>query len=91
VGNAHIFRLGAVDRIAEGPATSGAVGIHAPPAIFAFATGRDAGDEDVIALMERGDPGAGFLDDADTLVAENTARCAGRDVACEGQYRRSSS
>ena len=37
----------------------------------------------MIALMERGDPGAGFLDDADTLVAENTARCAGRDVALE--------
>jgi hypothetical protein len=44
VGDADILGLGAVDLIAENPAASGAVGVHAAPAILAFAAGRNAGN-----------------------------------------------
>lgn len=39
MGDADVFRLGSVDRIAQDPAASGAVGIHAPAAVLALAAG----------------------------------------------------
>ncbi len=78
-----ILGLRAVDLVAEDPAAGGAVGVHLPAAIVAFAAGRDAGDEHAVARLERRDAGADLVDDADAFVAENAARRAGRDVALE--------
>ena len=52
MGNADIFRLGAVDRVAQNPAAGRAMRIHAPPAIFAFAAGGDAGDQNMVARLK---------------------------------------
>ena len=71
MGNTHILGLRAIDLIAEDPAARGAMGIHPAAAIIAFAAGGDAGNENVIALMEGSDAGAGFLDHADPFVTED--------------------
>ena len=45
MGNAHEFRLGAVNRVTKNPAAALAMRIHATTAIIAFAAGRNAGDQ----------------------------------------------
>src|SRR5690606_27946090 len=48
--DADIFGLRPVYGVAKNPAARRAMRIHAAPAIFAFAAGRDAGDQDTVAL-----------------------------------------
>ena len=76
--NADIFGLRAVDLVAEDPAAGRAMRINALAAIFAFAAGRNAGDQHAVAGLEGGDAGADAFDDADALVAEDPSRRAGR-------------
>ena len=83
IGNADELGLGAVDLVAEDPAAGGAVRVHQLPAIVAFAAGGDAGDQDAVSRLERGDGRPDLVDDADALMAENAARLTGRDVALE--------
>ena len=80
VGNADEFGLCPVDLIAEDPAASGAVRVHKLPAILAFATGADAGDQHVVSWFERGDGRPDLVDDADAFMAKNAARLTRRDV-----------
>ena len=67
--DAHQFRLRAVDRVAEDPAPGGAVGIHLLAAILHIATGADAGDQDMVSRLERGDGRANLVDNTDALMA----------------------
>ena len=81
--DAHVFGLRAVDLVAEDPAASGAVRIHAAAAIVAFAAGGDARDEHAIADGNAVTAGADLLDHADALVTEDAAGRTGRHVAFE--------
>src|SRR6266436_2560818 len=83
MGYAHVFRLSPVDRVAEDPAAGGAVRVHGAAAVFAFAAGRDARDQDAVAGAEGSDAGPCLLDRAHTLVAENAPGSASRDIALE--------
>ena len=78
VGNADELGLRAVDRVAEDPAAGRAVRIHLLAAILAFATGADAGDQNMVARLEGRHAGANFVDDADALMTENAAGLASR-------------
>jgi hypothetical protein len=68
-GNAHIFGLRAVDRVAEDPAAIDAVRVHAAAAIIAFSAGRDSRHDHTIADMKPGDRRPDFLDHTDALMA----------------------
>ena len=83
VRDADVLGLRAIDLVAENPAAGRAMRIHAATAVLALAAGRDAGDENAVAGTECGDAGADGIDDADAFMAEDAARCAGRDVAFE--------
>ena len=83
IGNADELGLGAVDGVAEDPAAGGAMRVHLLPAIFAFAAGADAGDQDTVSRLECRDGCSDLVDDADAFVAENAAGLAGRHVALE--------
>lgn len=83
VGNADELGLRAVDGVAEDPAAGRAVGVHLPAAIFALTTGTDAGDQNAIAHFECCHRRPHLLNDANSLMAENAARLASRDVALE--------
>ena len=80
MGDADIFGLGAVDDMAEDPASGRAMRVHAATAVFAFSARRDAGDQNPVAGLEGCDPGSDRFDDADAFVAQNAARCTGRHV-----------
>ena len=77
----HVLRLGAVDRVAENPATRSAMRIHPLPARLAFPARADARDEHAVAFAERRHLRTDSLDDADAFVAENPARRDRRHVA----------
>src|SRR5271169_4634941 len=81
--DADILRLRAVDLVAENPAAGRAMRKHRPPAILAFAAGRDTRDQHPVAWLECRHGPANLLNDADTLVAENAPRLASREVALE--------
>jgi hypothetical protein len=55
--------------------------VHATAAIFAFATGRDARDQDMVAVAKLDDAGTDSFDDANTLVADNAPWRAAWHVA----------
>ena len=78
VGRADELGLGAVDRVAENPAAGRAVRKHLLAAIFAFAAGADAGDQNMVARFERRHGRSNLLDDADALMTENAAGLASR-------------
>ena len=74
----EVLGLGAVDRVAEAPATKGLVAVAvaalaevAGQAGAALAAGRDRADEDALADLVAGDADAELLDDADRLVADD--------------------
>jgi hypothetical protein len=83
-GHTRVLRLQPVDQVPEDPAASAraeaVVALAAEPAAPA---GRDAGDEDAVALGDRRDRVALGHDRADGLVPEDPARLDGRDVALE--------
>ena len=54
----NIFGLRPVDFIAQDPAPGGAVGVETSTAVFAFATGGNAGNENMVAWFEVRDAGA---------------------------------
>ena len=83
IGSADELGLCAVDAVAEDPAAGGAVRVHLLPAIHAFATGADTGDEDMVSRLERRDGRPDLVDDAHALMAQNAARLASRDVTLE--------
>jgi hypothetical protein len=56
------------------------MGVHLPPAIFAFAAGAHAGDQDKVSGLECRHCCSNLLDDADAFMAENSAGLAGRDI-----------
>jgi hypothetical protein len=62
VDNSHILRLCPVDCVAKPPATIEAMGVHSPAAIDTSGTGRDARNQDSIALFETFDSGSSVLD-----------------------------
>lgn len=80
---AHVLGLGAIDLVAEDPATGRAMRIHAAPAIFAASARRDARDQHMVAGVERGDAAADLFDDADALVPQDAPRSATRHVTLE--------
>src|SRR5690606_35983802 len=73
--------LGAVDQMAQDPATVFTVGIHLRLAILALATGGNAGDQDPVTLLEVADATAHLLDDTHAFVAEDAPRCHRRHIA----------
>ena len=79
--DAHVLRLGAVDRVAENPSARPAVRIHALAAQITLPARADARDEHPIAFAKRRHERTDGLDDADAFVAENPARGDRRDVA----------
>ena len=79
-GNPDVLGLRPVDRVAENPAASRAVRVHAAAAVLAFATRGDAGNQNVITRMEGGYAGSDVLDDTNSLMAENAARQAGCNI-----------
>ena len=81
VGNADELGLGAVDCVAEDPTAGRAVRKHLLAAIFAFAAGANAGNQNMVSRIERSHGRPNFLDDADALMAKNAAGLASRDVA----------
>jgi hypothetical protein len=83
VRDAHVLGLGAVDLVAEDPATAGAMRVHAAPTIFAASARGDARDQHVVAGAERGDAAADLFDDADALVPKDAPRSAARHVTLE--------
>ena len=79
-GHEEVFGLGAVDRVAEAPATDGleavamaALAEVAGQAGAALAAGGDRADEDALADLVAGDAGAELVDHADRLVADDQA------------------
>jgi len=79
----HKFRLCPVDLVAQDPAACGAVGIHQFAAVKALAAGADAGNQDPVSWLERGDSGANGIDHPDTFMAKNPTGLTGRNVALE--------
>ena len=83
VRDAHIFRLRAVDFIAQNPTACCAVGVHALAAILAFAAGGDAGNQHAITRAKRRHAGANAVHHANTFVTKDATRFAGRNITLE--------
>ena len=81
VRSPNVLGLCAVNLIAEDPTASSAMRVHPAPAVFALAAGRDAGNQNAITFAEGRNTGTDGIDNPDTLVPENSARCAGWDMA----------
>ena len=83
-GTLHVLRLGAVDLVAEDPASAAeALSVAALPAEAARAAGRDARHQHPVAGLAILDPAPDRFDRADGLVAEDAARGHRRDVTLE--------
>src|SRR5262249_44097110 len=72
-GDADVFGLRAVDRVAEHPAAVGAVGGHPAPAGAAGAVGADARDQHAVAGPDTRHSGTDLVDEADSLVPEHAS------------------
>src|ERR1700732_1736855 len=83
VRRANIFGLRPVDPVAGAPAAGRAMRIHSLPAIFAFTAGGDAGDQHAVASFERRHTRSGLVHDTHALMAEDSARLAGGNIAFE--------
>ena len=83
MGNAHEFRLCAVDGVAQNPAAGGAMRKHALAAKFALSAGADARDQDPVAGLEGSHRRANAVNHADAFMAENAPRRATRQIAFE--------
>lgn len=86
--NADVLGLGPVDGVTENPSAGRAVGVHCATAVVAFAARRDAGYQDVIALLELAYSSPGCFHDTHTLMTENAAGRAARHVAFENMQIR---
>ena len=75
--------LRAVDLVAEDPAAGRAMREHLLAAIFAFAAGADAGDQDMVSRFECGHGRPDLLNDADALMTQNATGRTSRDVTLE--------
>src|SRR5262249_16650191 len=82
-GDADVFGLRAVDRVAEHPAALGAVGGHPAAAGVAGAVGADARHQDAVTGPDAPHRGADRLHDPDPLVAPHAALGDRPDVALE--------
>src|SRR6202034_3544637 len=83
MGSADEFSLSAVDGVAENPPSGRAVREHLFAAIDAFAASTHAGYKDAISRLEHRDSRPNLFNDANTLMAENAAGLAGRDITLE--------
>ena len=83
MGSADEFSLSTVDAVAENPPAGRAVRVHLFAAIDAFAASTHTRNKDAISRLERRDGRPNLVDDANTLMAENAAGLAGRDVTLE--------